>query len=177
MDAVVGEIRNLLTTPGFLQEFVSAAERSFRDAQRRDSSSSDEAERRVRECQRRVDNLTESLASTGFSAAVAARLEKEERALVEARNAVEGARHGASGMDSPRPEQLRKDVDRLLEFLNGEDMPKVRQELIRHMPPLILMPMPEGWEVRGGFDYSILLGIGSVEGVGGTGIEPATRRV
>jgi hypothetical protein len=56
-------------------------------------------------------------------------------------------------------------------------MPKVREELIRHMPPLVLMPVAKGWEVRGGFDYSILLGIGSVEGVGGTGIEPATRRV
>ena len=29
----------------------------------------------------------------------------------------------------------------------------------------------DGWEVQGGFDYSILLGTGSVEGVGGTGIE------
>jgi hypothetical protein len=34
-----------------------------------------------------------------------------------------------------------------------------------------------GWEITGGFKMATFVGIVSVEKVGGTGIEPATRRV
>jgi site-specific DNA recombinase len=177
VEAVVGKIREMLGSPDIAQEFVAAAQRSFREAQHRDGGSSDEAERRVREYQSRVDNLTESLARTGFSAAVAARLAKEEAALSEAKAQLASTRPGVRAAAMPSVFRFREGIDQLMSLLDGEDMPKAREELMRHMPPLILTPAKDGWEITGGFDCALFLGIGSVKDVGGTGIEPATRRV
>ena len=177
VDVVVAKLREILGSSDFMQDFVAAAERSYREAQRREGGSADEAERRVRECQRRVENLTDSLARTGFSHAVATRLQKEEATMAEAQAQLAAASRGGLAGAVPNVERFREGIDHIRSLLDGEDMPKAREELVRHMPPLILTPVKGGWEISGGLDLAVFLGTGSVEDVGGTGIEPATRRV
>jgi hypothetical protein len=87
----------------------------------------------------------------------------------------------------PHPAVVKSYLENLLQVLEG-DRARARELLGRHMPPIVLTAERNGYRVTGGFNLSLLmqeealtaenLGARSmISGVGGTGIEPATRRV
>ena len=177
VDAATAELRRRLQSPEMVEEFTRAAKQRFQRLGRKDSQAAADLNRRVHECRSRIAKLTEALARTGYSEAVGKKLAEEEAALADAESRARMVQREAGAVVLPHPASIQKEIDGLLMLLEGEDLVKARSALAKHMPPLVVTPIDGGWEITGGFDMATFVGVVSVEEVGGTGIEPATRRV
>ena len=138
-----------------------------------------DAERRVHESERRIANLTETLAKLGWSDAIAAKLKEEESVLVRLR-AERSKTKPEGGRPLPHPTVIAADFKNLLGILKADPI-RGREILSRFVAPLVMTPESENpdrsWRATGAFDLSFFLG--PREGVQETpvargGFEPPT---
>jgi site-specific DNA recombinase len=186
--AVVGELRNQLTRPELIDKFVASFSQQFDKVLRGESQELRTLQRQVEAAEKRVRNLTDALGRMGFSEAVATQLRLEEQNVAYARAKLAAASsEGRPKKVVPHPSVVKGYVENLLQVLEG-DRTRARELLGRHMPPIVLTAERNGYRLTGGFNLSLLmheealtaenLGARSmISGVGGTGIEPATKRV
>jgi hypothetical protein len=131
VEGVVSELRAMLMHPELMKEFTATVEQWFKNKNKTDGTNLAQAEKRVRDCQRRVGNVTAALADTGFTGAVRAQLAKEEAALRDAEQALAASRHQARPNLFPHASLIRKEIDELLDALGGLRPSGV--EICRHL--------------------------------------------
>jgi site-specific DNA recombinase len=196
-EAVVRALQEQLTRPDLVSKFVDSFSKHFDQLAR--GSGGDEIrdlERQVDRAAARVKNVTAAMAAAGFSEALLAQLKEEEATQATLKSRLAATSQVKRPKVLPHPRIIESYLGRLLEVLDT-DKAKARELLGRHMPPLVLTPVGRGYRVTGGFNLSVCLddspsapGAGAtdaaiaapaaesmISGVGGTGIEPATRAV
>ncbi len=79
---LVHALKEKLDRPDVFDRFVSTFEQQVASLRDGNHGGPDDADRRVRECERRIANLTESLAKVGWSESLGHKLREEETVLV-----------------------------------------------------------------------------------------------
>lgn len=140
--ALLAALTETLGHPDHVKRFVEQAQREMVRLEKKDADD-DGGERRVRECERRIARLTETLAKLGWSDAIAAKLKEEEAHL--ARLKVERAKSAkpAGGRSIPEPKVIAEDFRRLHGILKA-DAVRGRELLARFVSPLVMTPKVEG---------------------------------
>ncbi len=156
--ALLSALHDTLTDPDVIAHFIEHAQRRIA-AMSRKPDEDDTLDRRVRECERRVANLTETLAKLGWSDAIAGKLKEEEIALTKFKVERSKARP-AEGRVLPHPALIAEDYKRLSRMLVADPV-RGREMLARFVSPLVMTPTsksPSRWSATGAFDLSFFLG-------------------
>ncbi len=155
-DAVVAELRALLTEPKLVERFVSDFKKEF-DAQHRAlPGGAHELRRQVEQAERRIKNLTGAMARMGFSEGVLTQLAIEEETLKKRKRALASATRAQGAVVIPHPKLISDYIENLLATLDM-DRAAARALLAKHMPPLVLTPEGTGYRATGGFNLSLCL--------------------
>lgn len=159
--ALLAALHDTLNDPELVKRFVESASRRIAALGKKTGAAGEEADRKLRECERRMANLTETLAKLGWSDAVATKLKEEEATL--GRLKAERAR-GASaetGRVVPHPALIAEDFKRLRRILEADGV-RGRELLARFVAPLVMTPEAENpdrsYRATGAFDLSFFLG-------------------
>ncbi len=156
--ALVSALSETLGHPEVIKRFVSEAQRKIASLDKRTPSV--DADRRVHDSERRIANLTETLAKLGWSDAIAAKLKEEESVLVR----LKGERSKVApqgGRPLPHPAVIAADFKNLLGILKADPI-RGREILSRFVAPLVMTPEGKSpdrsWRATGAFDLSFFLG-------------------
>lgn len=156
--AIVDSLKEILTGPEFLDRFTQTFERRVRELQRPEPDSLD-LERKVREAETRIRNVTEALAKLGYSDALAEQLQVEE-ARLGALKENRAAKKKVSSAALPERHVIAgyfSDLQRVLET----DKVRGREVLGRHLRPIVLTPEAEGpvrgYRATGAFNFGSFL--------------------
>ena len=109
--------------------------------------STPDLDRGVREAEKRIANLTESLARVGWSDALAAKLAEEERRLAglrgeRAQKSPQAARQAAAVVP-PDAASIRRYLRNLFALVEA-DAKRGREALAHHVRPIVMTPEAEG---------------------------------
>lgn len=159
MAALMGALRDTLGHPDVIARFVDQAQRRIA-AQAKNTHADDDIDRRVREAERRIANLTDTLAKLGWSDAIAAKLKEEEGTLAR----LKGERGKVARTDDrplPHPTRIAADFKSLTGILAADPV-RGRELLSRFVAPLVMTPEGESpdrsYRATGAFDLSFFLG-------------------
>lgn len=143
--AVICALRDVLTTPGLIRRFVERF--NERAADLRASASATpmtDLERDVQERQHRVRNVTQALASVGWSEALIAQLKDEEAQLQTAQARLTALKASTDPLRAlPPPHVVEGYLADLLGTLEADPV-KGRQLLALHLGSILLTPKNEG---------------------------------
>lgn len=158
--ALLGALSDVLNVPDIIKRFVEQAQKRIAGFEKTHAIGS-EIDRRVRDCERRIANLTETLAKLGWSDAIGAKLKDEEAQL--GRLKIERAKSAKStgSRAVPHPAVIAEDFKRLHGILKADPV-RGRELLARFVSPLVMTPEGEGptrsYRATGAFDLSFFLG-------------------
>jgi hypothetical protein len=156
---LVGALKDKLDRPELVERFVASFQRRVSALQRQGSGAPDETARRVRECERRVANLTESLAKVGWSEALASKLRDEENLLAKLRAERSTAKREAPRV-VPHPTAVATYLKDLFPLLDTDPV-RGRELLSRFVAPVVMTPKTEGpvrhYRATGAFNLSFLM--------------------
>ncbi len=159
--ALLAALRDTLSHPDVIARFVDQAQRRIAAVGKKSAGPESESERRVRESERRIANLTDTLAKLGWSDAIAAKLKDEEATLARLRS--ERAKVAKTEADRPLPHPTRIAADfRNLTGILQADPVRGRELLSRFVAPLVMTPEGKSpdrsYRATGAFDLSFFLG-------------------
>ncbi len=157
---VVDALKDKLERPELVERFVSSFNERAKELQRESGRDGDDGDRRIRDCERRVANLTESLAKIGWSDALASRLRDEESEL----GRLKAERTAAARRDTPRvvphPAAVAGLMKKLLPVLETDPV-RGRELLSRFVSPIVMTPETEGpvrrYRAAGAFNLGFFL--------------------
>ncbi len=164
---LVGALREKLDRPEFIERFIAAFRQRSTELRTETPSAAAEADRRVREAERRIANLTDALARVGWSESVAAKLRDEEAqlGLLKAERAT--AARSRSEYPTPHPTVIAGYLKNLFALLDT-DPARGRELLSRFISPVVMTPEAEGpvrrYRATGAFNLSFLLGAATAGG-------------
>ncbi len=155
-EAVVGALRDVLLAPGLLRRFVERFNERVTDARSRPSDELARVESSLHQAEAAVRNLTDALARMGWSDAIQARLQDEERRLADLR-ATRAAMAGRAEVKPPDPGLVEDYVRGLLDTLEAD--PERGRELLRHhVGTVCLTPKASGgrnwYQAEGAFSFA-----------------------
>ncbi|HEX2880319.1 MAG TPA: recombinase family protein [Polyangiaceae bacterium] len=154
---LIDTLKEKLDQPNLMEHFVSGFTKYSTALRAQGSTADDDRERRIRDCERRIANLTESLAKVGWSEALAAKLREEEGQLGTLRSERQGTTRSAV---MPHPTAIASYVKNLFGLLET-DPTWGREWLARFVSPVVMTPEVEGpsrrYRATGAFDLSFLL--------------------
>jgi hypothetical protein len=158
--ALLGALTDILAYPDITARFVEQAQRRIAALSKSAELTDDGADRRIRDCERRIANLTETLAKLGWSEAIAAKLKAEEAGL--SRLKVERSKNtNAPRAPLPHPTLIAQDFKSLLGILRADPV-QGRDILSQFVSPLVMTPEGENpdrsYRATGAFDLSFFLG-------------------
>ncbi len=132
-------------------------------------SATEDADRRVRDGERRVANLTDSLARVGWSDALAARLREEETQLGRLKTERAASAKETPARVVPHPSAIAGYLKNLFAVLETDPV-RGREILSRFVAPVVMTPEDEDpgrrYRATGAFNLSFLL---SAAAAGDTG--------
>lgn len=157
---LVNALKEKLDDAELVERFVSGFKKRTAVLRAENVSPEDEADRRVRDCERRIANLTESLAKVGWSDALAAKLREEEALLGKLKSErAAAAREGAPRV-LPHPTAIAGYMKNLFALLET-DSARGREILSRFVAPIVMTPEVEGpnrrYRATGAFNLSFFL--------------------
>jgi hypothetical protein len=143
--AIVGALRDVLTTPGLIRRFVERFNERVADLWAGASATpTTDLEREIQERQNRVRNVTQALASVGWSEALIAQLKDEETQLQTAKARLAALKASADTLRTLPPSHVVEGyLTDLLSILEADPV-KGRQLLALHLGSILLTPKTEG---------------------------------
>jgi hypothetical protein len=161
-------LRSKLDQPELVERFVS----TFRErvaSRSRARGPKDETDRRVRDCERRIANLTESLAKIGWSEALATKLREEESQLARRKAERSAASRTSEPRTVPHPTVIAGYFRNLVALLETDSV-RGREVLSRFVSPVVMTPEGEGparrYRATGAFNLAFFLSPARLEGAG-----------
>lgn len=156
---LVNALKEKLDRSEFVERFIRVFRERVAARGKQAPDAAEEAERQVHECERRIANLTESLARVGWSDALAAKLREEEATLARLK-VVRSSRTSRQPRVIPHPAVVSGYLKNLLALLETDPV-RGREVLARFVSPVVMTPELEGPERRyratGAFNLSFLL--------------------
>ncbi|HEY1954378.1 MAG TPA: hypothetical protein VGH28_02175 [Polyangiaceae bacterium] len=123
-------------------------------------SESDVVERRVRDCERRLANLTDALAKVGWSEALANKLRDEESHLAKLKAERAATARDPAARAVPDRATIARYVKNLFTLLET-DAVRGREILSRFVAPIVMTPKVQGsarhYRATGAFNLSFFL--------------------
>jgi site-specific DNA recombinase len=158
-------LKEKLDRPDVVHRFVTTFRR--RTAELRSAGGpSDDVDRRVRESEHRVANLTDALAKVGWSDALAVRLREEEAVLGRLKSERTARARTDSSRPMPDPAAISRYLTNLFTLLQT-DTARGREILSRFVAPIVMTPETEGparrYRATGAFNLSFVLTAASAE--------------
>jgi site-specific DNA recombinase len=158
--ALVNALKGKLDRPELVERFVAMFRQRSTALRSSNRPATDEIDRRVRESERRIANLTESLAKLGWSDALAARLPDEEAQLGRLKAERAAAAKDTPARVLPHPAAIAGYLKNLWALLDT-DPARGREILARFVGPIVMTPEAEGpvrrYRATGAFNLSFLL--------------------
>ncbi|MBK7580177.1 MAG: recombinase family protein [Myxococcales bacterium] len=177
---LVNALKEKLDRPEVMERFVSTFKQ--RAASLRSGAGvngADDVERRVRDCERRVANLTESLAKLGWSDALASKLREEEAQLGKLKSERSVAAKERGPRVVPHPAAIAAYLKNLLALLETDPV-RGRELLSRFVAPIVMTPETEGpvrrYRATGAFNLSFFLA-GAAASESGSGKSGCAGRI
>jgi site-specific DNA recombinase len=180
--ALLAALQETLAHPDVVRHFVDQASKKIAAMSKTASGAGDDVDRRLRECERRIANLTDGMAKMGWSDALAARL-KEEEAQLGRLKAERAKTQPETARPIPHPAVIARDFKNVMGILKA-DATRGRELLARFVSPLVMTPQPGNdespnrWKATGALDLSFFLGAQGAgvqeSGVARVGFEPTT---
>ena len=158
--ALVNSLKEKLDHPDLIERFVTTFRQRSASLRSSNPPAADEIYGRLRESERRIANLTDSLAKLGWSDALAARLRVEEAQLgrLKAERAVVAKETPPRVL--PHPAAIAGYLKNLWALL-ATDPAQGREILARFVAPVVMTPEVEGpvrrYRATGAFNLSFLL--------------------
>jgi site-specific DNA recombinase len=179
---VIGALKEKLSNPALTDIIMDSFKKHMNELAKADGTS--DLERQLRQAEQRLANITEAL-TFGFSESIHRQVKIEDENVARVRAQLSAAKRDSRTKVVPHPKAIKRFIDHLLEVLEADDQGRARATLLKHMPPLVVAPTAGGYRVSGAFgisfDFAENPGGADQESalrrVGGTGIEPATKRV
>lgn len=160
---LVGALREKLDRPELVQGFVRSFQRRAATLANQNPGGRAAAEGRIRECERRIANLTDSLARIGWSDSLAERLRDEEAQLGRLRAERTAATRRAPP-SVPEPSAIAAYLKDLFPLLEADPV-RGREILSRFLAPVVMTPETESpvrrYRATGAFNLSFLLSAAS----------------
>ena len=158
--AIIGALQDALTDPLLAERFQRSFERRFAELSRTSSSHAGDIERRIREAEGRVRNVTDAMAKIGYSGALLEQLRLEESRL-SALKADQAMRRPAPARPLVvPPERIQSYIGNLVGVLETDPV-RGRERLGRHLALVKMTPEGEGperhYRATGAFNLSTLL--------------------
>ena len=158
---LVNALKEKLDGPGVIERFVAKFKQRTTTLRSEGSSGKDDSERRVRDCERRVANLTESLAKAGWSDALASKLREEEAQLGKLKSERSAAAKEPGPHVVPHPTAIAGYLKNLFALLETDPV-RGREILSRFVAPIVMTPEVEGpsrrYRATGAFNLAYFLG-------------------
>lgn len=167
--ALVGSMQRLLTERGLFGRFAARVRQRLDHQQRENSGDKLEAlKRQLRECARRIDNLTEGLAKGGWNQTLAQKLKEEEARRVAVEAELSTAEGKTRLLVLPSDDILREHLARVLRLVTV-DVTRGREALLHCLQPFVLTPENDNGTLRyratGALSLSLILKTPSSSGL------------
>ena len=137
---VVHALKQKLDRPELVERFVRVFKEKPAARHAEHSKVTNEADRRIRDVERRIANLTDSLARVGWSDALAAKLRDEEAQLVKLKTDRAASTQRPSPRVVPHPATIAAYLKNLWPLLET-DPARGREILSRFVAPVVLTPV------------------------------------
>jgi len=159
--ALVDALKEKLDGPEVVERFIAKFRERASALRNEGAPAKDDGDRRVRDCQRRIANLTESLANVGWSDALAAKLRDEEAQLAKLRAELSTrTRTAAPTRPTPHPTAIAAYAKNLFALLETDPV-RGREILSHFVAPIVMTPEAEGpdrrYRATGAFNLSYFL--------------------
>lgn len=158
---LVNALKEKLDGPEVIERFVAKFKQRTTVLRSEGSAGNDDVERRVRDSERRVANLTESLAKVGWSDALASKLREEEVQLGKLKAERAAAAKDTGARVVPHPTAIAGYLKNLFTLLETDPV-RGREILSRFVAPIVMTPESEGparrYRATGAFNLSYFLG-------------------
>lgn len=160
--ALVDALRAKLDGPDVVERFVAKFKQRTASLRSEVSTAGDDLDRRVRDCERRIANLTEALAKVGWSDALAAKLREEEAQLgkLKVERSAAAKEASADSVVVPHPATIAGYLKNLLALLETDPV-RGREILSRFVAPIVMTPKVEGpvrhYRATGAFNLAFFL--------------------
>lgn len=171
---LVNALKEKLVQPDLIERFVSKFKQRTAARRKEAAGPTDDIDHRVRDCERRLANLTESLAKLGWSDALASKLREEEAMLGKLKTERSARAKDADVRVVPHPTAIAGYLKKLFALLETDPI-RGREILSRFVSPIVMTPEVEGpsrrYRATGAFNLSFFLGAPSqvLENVGCAG--------
>ena len=158
---VVNALKQKLDRPELIERFIRVFKEKTAARLFEHSKVTDEADRRIRDVERRIANLTDSLARVGWSEALAAKLRDEEAQLAKLKTARAASTQPPPPRIVPHPATIAAYLKSLWTLLEA-DPARGRDVLSRFVAPVVLTPMNaenpgRSYRATGAFNFSFFL--------------------
>lgn len=158
---LLGSIQELVTTPELLKRFTTGVRKRLEQQQTENRDDKLVAlERQLRESDRRVGNITESLAKVGWNEAIADKLKEEEGRRSALQAQVAAAQQKQETFVLPTDQVIKKHLANLVTLLTA-DPERGREALGRCLKPFVLTPEgdqgKQHYRAVGALNLSLLL--------------------
>ncbi|MGH7283010.1 MAG: zinc ribbon domain-containing protein [Polyangiaceae bacterium] len=159
-NAIVGALKQALDEPRALARFEAAFRERASELDGEQQASTPDLDREARDAEKRIANLTESLARVGWSEALSVKLAEEERRL----DTLKAKRYASTRRElspaTPDSATIRRFVQNLFALLDA-DVARGREALARHIRPIVMTPEADGprrhYRATGAFNLSSCL--------------------
>ncbi len=159
---LVHALKEKLDRPDLFDRFVSTFKQRVATLRGESHGDADDADRRVRECERRIANLTEALAKVGWSESLGNKLREEEALLVRLKADRTTAAKDPALRVIPHPKAIEAYLRNLFTLLDT-DPARGREILSRFVAPIVMTPEIEGparrYRATGAFNMSFFLSV------------------
>lgn len=158
---LVNALKQKLDGPDLVERFVAKFKQRTTELRSEGSRGKDDSERRVRDCERRIANLTEALAKAGWSDALASKLREEEAQLGKLKAERTAAAKETGARVVPHPTAIAGYLKNLFTLLETDPV-RGREILSRFVAPIVMTPESEGparrYRATGAFNLAYFLG-------------------
>lgn len=160
---LLGAIQELMTAPERMERFTAAVRRKFQQLKTQNTDSKlTGLEQQVREADRRVRNITEGIAKSGWTDALATKLKAEESRLSTLKAQLATASQQQVQQPAlPSDEAIRQQLWNLMKLVSTDPV-RGREALVRCLRPFVLTPEPKGdgqhhYRATGALNLSLVL--------------------
>jgi len=158
---LVNALKEKLVQPDLIERFVAKFKQRTAARHKEAGSPTDDIDHRVRDCERRLANLTESLAKLGWSDALASKLREEETLLGKLKTERTAKAKESDVRVVPHPTAIAGYLKNLFALLETDPI-RGREILSRFVSPIVMTPEVEGpsrrYRATGAFNLSFFLG-------------------
>ena len=158
--ALVNALKDKLDRPELIERFIAVFKQRTAALHNGNPTEAESASVRVRDCERRIANLTDALARAGWSDALAAKLRDEEAQLGRLKAERSTAARQGPARVTPHPTAIAAYLKNLFALLETDTV-RGREILSRFVAPIVMTPETENpgrrYRATGAFNLSFLL--------------------